>query len=525
MDTATGRLLPAVPETPLEAYKVGFNKHDDPYNPMCWPMKKKIYTASILILLNFVAILGSAIISPGSSEVSKDFHVGSVVSTLACVSLFVLGIAAGPIVYGPMSEVLGRKIPFILSTFLFTCFAFASATAKDFQTFTLCRFFMGTSAACIVTLVPATIGDIFPPHSRGKILSVSVGAFMSGPMIGPIMGGYISYSYLRWRWTMYLSGIVSAFSLVLLVLYYEESYAPVVLGRKAERLRQETGVWPLFAPLERQKFSFKTILRKVLVKPIYLLVFEPILLLISIYMGFVYGIMYLCLSAVPVVFSDYGWHGGNVYLPYIGMLVGNYLITFINIVVFDPFYYRGLRARNIKIWPEGRLPAMINTSVTFPIGIFLFCWSGAYHVHWIVPSIGLAFIGMGITGMFMSGFNYVVETFLPVSASATAANTILRSAMGCAFPLFAAIMFHNLGTQWAGTLLGCLAIFLAPVPITFYIFGEKIRSLSRHTVKLDDYEEAPLENDYEDTKDREEKQRVENEIEEGQGSGKELQTY
>lgn len=503
MEIGSGKLLPPVPETPLEAYKVGFYKYDDPYNPMCWPAKKKICIASILILLNFIAILGSAIISPGSTEVSHDFRVGSVVSTLGCVSLFVFGFATGPIIYGPMSEVLGRKIPFVLSTFLFTCFSFAVATAKDFQTFSLCRFFMGTAGACIITLVPASIGDIFPAHSRGKVLSISVGAFMSGPMIGPILGGYISSSYLRWRWTMYLNGIISASTLVLLILFYEESYAPVVLEKKAESLRQKTGIWPLFAPLEKEKFAFKTILKKILFKPIYLLTVEPILLLITIYMGFVYGIMYLCLSAIPIVFSDYGWHGGNVYLPYIGMLIGNYLITLINIVIFDPFYYKGLKARRVQIWPEGRLLAMINTSVTFPIGIFLFCWSGAYHVHWIVPSIGLAFIGMGITGMFMSGFNYVVETFLPVSASATAANTILRSTMGGAFPLFAAIMFHNLGTQWAGTLLGCLAIFLAPVPISFYIFGEKIRSFSKNTVDLNDYEEAPLENEYDDAKDKE----------------------
>lgn len=49
--------------------------------------------------------------------------------------------------------------------------------------------------------------------------------------------------------------------------------------------------------------------------------------------------------------------------------------------------------------------------------------------------------------------------------------------------MFATAMFTNLGVPWAMSLLGFLTAALAPVPILFYIYGEKIRKLSKYTPK------------------------------------------
>lgn len=83
-----------------------------------------------------------------------------------------------------------------------------------------------------------------------------------------------------------------------------------------------------------------------------------------------------------------------------------------------------------------------------------------------------------------------ISSFSPLSrypltfnsaASVIAANTLLRSFAGGAFPLFAVQMFNNLGIQWAGTLLGCLAAIMIPIPIAFYIYGPKLRRKSKFT--------------------------------------------
>ena len=65
------------------------------------------------------------------------------------------------------------------------------------------------------------------------------------------------------------------------------------------------------------------------------------------------------------------------------------------------------------------------------------------------------------------------------AASAIAANTFLRSIFGAVFPLFATYMFNSLGVNWAGTLLGCVALILVPIPVIFWKYGARIRQKSK----------------------------------------------
>lgn len=70
-------------------------------------------------------------------------------------------------------------------------------------------------------------------------------------------------------------------------------------------------------------------------------------------------------------------------------------------------------------------------------------------------------------------------------ASGLVANTITRSAAGAAFPLFTNQLFGNLGIQWGATLIGCIAILLAPLPFVFHRYGAWIRTKSRFAPCVD----------------------------------------
>ena len=65
------------------------------------------------------------------------------------------------------------------------------------------------------------------------------------------------------------------------------------------------------------------------------------------------------------------------------------------------------------------------------------------------------------------------------SASALAANTVVRSAVAAAFPLFTTQMFLNLGVNWACTLIGLLMLLFVPAPFLFYKYGHIIREKSK----------------------------------------------
>lgn len=80
--------------------------------------------------------------------------------------------------------------------------------------------------------------------------------------------------------------------------------------------------------------------------------------------------------------------------------------------------------------------------------------------------------------IFLQCLNYLIDAYLMFAASAIAANTFLRSLCGAVFPLFATYMIEGMGVQWAGTLLGCVALALVPLPVWFYLRGAQLRERS-----------------------------------------------
>ena len=101
-------------------------------------------------------------------------------------------------------------------------------------------------------------------------------------------------------------------------------------------------------------------------------------------------------------------------------------------------------------------------------------------VHWIVPTLSGLCTGFGLMSIFLQALNYLVDAYLMFAASAIAGNTFMRSLAGAGFPLFARQMFDGMGIQWAATLLGCVALVLAPIPFIFYKYGAKIRQKSSY---------------------------------------------
>ena len=196
-------------------------------------------------------------------------------------------------------------------------------------------------------------------------------------------------------------------------------------------------------------------------------------------MAFIYGLLYLFLTAYPIVFQKiHGFSGGVGGLPYFGMIIGM-LMAGIYIVLTQPSYNRKLAANNGVPIPEWRLPPIIIGGVAFSAGLFWFGWSGyKASIHWIVPTLSGLLTGFGLLAIFLQSLNYLVDAYLMFAASAIAANTFLRSLAGAGFPLFSQYMFASLHVNWAGTLLGFVSAALVPIPIAFYYYGEKIRQRS-----------------------------------------------
>ncbi|PCH37153.1 MFS general substrate transporter [Wolfiporia cocos MD-104 SS10] len=443
-------------------------------------------TALSLVMTINVTFASSAPSSAGPT-IAEHFHERTEYGYLV-TSVFLCGYVIGPSFWGPASEVFGRRPLFLVTLACYTIFHLGQALAKDMNTLLATRFLSGFFAVSPLTNCGGLIFDIWDPITRGIATSLFVAGVFVGPVLGPIVGGFLTTSYLGWRWVFWIMMIFAGSCTVVASIFVPETYAPVLLQKKAQRLRKADpiGNANLYAEHEKADWSIKGVLHRTLYRPIHMLAIEPILLLVTIYLSLVYGVLYALFEALPVIFvGTRGFTIGESGLVFIGVGIG----TTIGAATFLPLtrHYPEL----MKKWhgfppPEQRLFGAMLGGITLVIGCFWLGWTGNYpSVPWIVPALGTIPIGASVSMVFISFLTYLVDTYLMYTASAFAASTMVRSAVGAAFPLFTTQMFENLGINWACTLIGLLGLLLAPSPFLFYRYGAYIRSKSKFSPSPD----------------------------------------
>ncbi len=461
------------------SFLVEFDGPDDPLNPQNWPFRQKVYTTALFSATTFGATFGSSVYSSGTRAVSEQFGVSTEIATLG-LSLFVLGFAVGPIFFSPIGELYGRKISVLLPYFVYGLFSIATATAYNFQTILIMRFLGGVCASSPVSNVGGIMGDLWSPKSRGFAVLFYASMVVGGPTLGPIVGAAIVSSKLGWRWTEYITAIWVFCILTLDLLFIQETYVPKILSQKAARLRKSTRNWALHSKFEENSPTFSEIMEKHMGRPVKMLFTEPILMCICFYASFVFGILYLSIAAFPIIFQqERGWSPLIGSLPFLAMFFGIICSGGIN-ALNQKFYIRKFHANNNRPIPEARLPPMMIGGFFFPVGLFILGWTADPSLHWIAPCIGAYTIGLGFLAIFQSSILYIIDVYTVYSASAIGANTILRSLTGAGFPMAAQSMFRNLGTAWACSTLGFIAVAAIPIPYLFYRYGKQLRSHSGH---------------------------------------------
>ena len=296
--------------------------------------------------------------------------------------------------------------------------------------------------------------------------------------VGPIMGGFISMSYLGWRWNAYITLIVSLSFCVAGVFIVPETFGPSILHVKAQKIRMRTKNWAIHSSFDTTEVSMKSIVQVYLKRPYAMLFREPLLLLVTIYMSLIYGILYLFFEAYPISFQQQrGWNAGVGALPFLGLLVGLMAGAGVAIYLTKTRFARSIETHG-RVIPEERLPPMILGAVLLPAGLFWFAWTSSPGITWVPQVLSGIPIGMGVFLIFLQGMNYIIDVYLQYANSAMAANIMLRSISGAAFPLFTQAMYDRLGVNWATSLLAFLCVAMLPVPVLFYYYGSTLRKKS-----------------------------------------------
>ncbi|PWN22803.1 MFS general substrate transporter [Microstroma glucosiphilum] len=598
--------VPPAP-APVPAFDDLQVKLEGPEDPRNWSSFKKWSTATIISLMGFIGPLGASIIIASANGITAEFRIGrSHPLSVLPVSLFVLGLGAGPFCLAPASELKGRQPVYLLSSIVFVLFNIGCSVSPNFAALCILRFFAGVFGSSGPSLGAGTIGDMFAPNERGSAQAIYGLGPLLGPVVGNIVGGWVDQSGEKnWRWLLWILTILSGL-VAISVFFLPETFAPVLLQQKRKRVAAErleriqelqheqastfhsTEAAQQLAALAKKPTAkeramalvpgrqAKDKMKIAFSRPFRLLFTNPICATFSCYMGFCYGVIFLFLVEHPLLYQkrppeehgefdrdrvlhNYQWAPGPTGLTYLGLGLGFLIAASCNALCQDRIYRRLVASRGKVGWylfkqpeeidlimqrrdkvaaddedlegtaqesidvpsvvgpvpppsartkaeqagdksaaspplgpsqepkaagppppprkgePEFRLPLCLAGMFVLPVGLFIFGWTAASGVHWILPLVGSVFVGAGTILCFQSILVYLVDAFIPYSASATACAVLVRSVLAAAFPLFADKMYHTLGYGWGSSLLAFVALAGVPVPLVLFRYGAFLR--------------------------------------------------
>ena len=478
----------------------GAGTHDDPYvvsydidkndptNPLNFTDRRKLLITIITSVSTLVVSFDSSCFSGAADAIMQEFNVSEEIFTLG-VSLYVLGFGIGPLFWAPLSEMYGRRVVFYVSYTMFVIWLAAAIGAPNITTLLIFRFLAGSFGSSTITNAGGTLSDMYHARQRGNALSVYSLSVFCGPVLGPVIGGYASMD-ASWRWTLSIMAIFAGVMLVLNCLIVPETYAPILLKRRANEINHSfnhhpNAVHKTVVQVQNADTKLSTLMRIALTRPLQLLLLEPIVLSLATWVAIVYGTLYLAFEAYPIVYQvNRGFNPGEGGLTFFSVGLGMVIGVASNQFYFNPLYVRTAESSHSgRAVPEDRLPMAMLGGCCVPISLFAFAWTTQRTVHWIAPVLLMTPFGCGIVLTFMSVNNYLIDCYTKYAASALAANTLLRSLFGFAFPLFAISMYTAIGAQWATTILAFLGLLCVPIPFVLYKYGELIRMRSERCMK------------------------------------------
>ncbi|KAF8580037.1 MFS general substrate transporter [Ramaria rubella] len=410
----------------FENTKCQWDSVSDPDNPKNWPMSKRAINAIIIASVGLLSSFASSILVPAVPDVMRQFGVANPLLGTLTTSVYVLGLGFGPFLLAPLSGLYGRWIVYATTLAVFT-FLQMGMTGLIVLRF-------GTG------IYMASMSDLWDVHNRGRWAAV----LTLGPMLGPPVGNLIAALILQrmhWSWIFWILMILSGALLLLTLFVLQETYEPVILRKRQHKrgLALETS---MRSDVEKNKECFAEVPmseKEAEALP------DPTRVL---------GPQFLASLVLSSAF-------------FLGCIAQVYSQTHI---------WNLLTKRNGESRPEYRLLPMTAGMLFFPISLFWYGWSASRRDAGSTPEIATGIFGFGMFITFIVIPVYLMEAFIPYSASALAAATLMRAITGAVFPLFGeTIILCAWDMAKGGTLLAVLALPAIPLPWLLYKKGRYLR--------------------------------------------------
>lgn len=198
---------------------------------------------AILVAISAVGPLALNIFMPSMPGLQDEFGqpYGVVQLTL---TLYLIGMAACQLVYGPLSDRVGRRPMLLGGLSVFVVASLMAALAPSIEVLIAARLLQALGGAAGIVLARAMVRDVFDRETSASVISYITMAFVVAPMVAPAMGGYID-THGGWRMSFWLLGALGAVVLAASFRFLPETH--VVRNPAGSGMGLITGAASLFA--------------------------------------------------------------------------------------------------------------------------------------------------------------------------------------------------------------------------------------------------------------------------------------
>jgi MFS family permease len=306
-----------------------------------------------------------------------------------------------------------------------------------------------------------------------------------GAVIGGIAGGPIQQFAPTWRWNPWAQLILGAATQALHAWLGKETRATILLDQEAKKQRKD-GKTNVYGPNKGKPFWKRFTLKEVaktMFRPYQMLMFEPVVLFLSLLSGFADALIFSFFESYGYVFAQWKFSPTSISLILIPLAV-SYVVAYLT---FFPVIARHNthRSNGEVLNPEARLKALLYHTVLLPAGLLIcaFVATGP-PLHWVGVVIASVLIGIANYAIYYATVDYMVAAYGPYSSSATGGNGFMRDFLAGMCALYTGPMYKKLGIRNSYLVLfGLATLFCVPVYV-FYFKGAAIRARSKFATKL-----------------------------------------
>lgn len=456
--------------------------HNDPQHPFNWSKSKKWATTLIALLFNSSTACNGTAYAAARTQGSVGVGVSETVWLLG-MTCYLIPLATAPLILAPLTERTGRRPTCVIAMIIYVFMFLPQALVPKIEAILISRLFQGAAGSVGNTMVSATLTDLFPKEERLIPLAVVVWCVLTSQAIGSTGSTWTVYDK-GFQWVFWWLGAIALGSLILVVIFLPETRHTKLLKTRADQLTKQTGIphYIYEGPIQAKSQFWITIER--MTRPCVFFFTEPIVATLALWVGFLWGVVFLSLEGIPIAMEPYGWiepkRTSFLALMALGASFG---------LAWQPISLRSYRRakkknQNLPPPPEVRLTWCTIAACMTCSFLFLYAWTARKTISPVVPAIGMVGFYWGVFEIYLGTLLYLADAYETYAASGIACQALMRNICSGTFPLFSTQFYQSLSPPIATSILASLAGVLGLAPFLLIKFGPILRKRSAVAVLL-----------------------------------------